>query len=175
MKKVNKSHIFKHLHSTAICFHSYNSLSFKIIDKTNSKSDLKIKEALHINWSKPNLKAQQNHLALILSLQFLSPLFFFCLYSVFMLLFFLITFIISDINYRHLLLSKLHFAITSSRQNTTCITLSFSSVVSIIFSLIVGIFNCLNQTLLLLHLIITHLVNVFYNNYVINICPRKSL
>ena len=30
--------------------------------------DLKIKQDLHINWRKPNLKAQQNHLALALSL-----------------------------------------------------------------------------------------------------------
>ena len=65
IKKDNKSHIFKHLHSTATCFDSYNSLCFKIIDKANSKLDLKIKEALHINWRKPNLK---NHLALTLSL-----------------------------------------------------------------------------------------------------------
>ena len=42
-------------------------LSFKIIDKANSKFDLKIKEALHINWRKPNLNAQQNHLVLTLS------------------------------------------------------------------------------------------------------------
>ena len=34
----------------------------------NSKFDLKIKEALHINWRKPNLNAQKNHLALTLSL-----------------------------------------------------------------------------------------------------------
>ena len=67
-KKDNKSHIFKHLHSTALCFYSYNSLSFEIIDKGNSKFDLKIKEALHINWRKPNLNVQQNHLALTLSL-----------------------------------------------------------------------------------------------------------
>ena len=40
----------------------------KLIDKANSKFDLKIKEALHINWRKPNLNAQQNHLALTLSL-----------------------------------------------------------------------------------------------------------
>ena len=64
----NKSHIFKHLHSTAICFDSYNSLCFKIIDKANAKFDLKIKEALHINWRKPNVNAQQNHLSLTLSL-----------------------------------------------------------------------------------------------------------
>ena len=68
IKKDNKSHIFKHLHSTATCFDSYNSLCFKIIDKANSKFDLKIKEALHINWRKPNLNAQQNHLALTFSL-----------------------------------------------------------------------------------------------------------
>ena len=41
----NKSHIFKHLHSTATCFDPYNSLCFKIIDKANSKFVLKITEA----------------------------------------------------------------------------------------------------------------------------------
>ena len=68
IKKNNKFPIFKHLHSTATCFDSYNYLCFKIIDKANTKFDLKIKEALHINWRKPNLNAQQNHLALTLSL-----------------------------------------------------------------------------------------------------------
>ena len=66
IKKDNKSYIYKHLHSTATCFDSYNSLSFKITDKANSKFNLKIKEALHINWRKPNLNTQQNHLSLIL-------------------------------------------------------------------------------------------------------------
>ena len=68
IKKDSKSHIFKHLHSTTTCFDSNNSPYFKIIDKVNSKFDLNIKEALHINWRKPNLNAQQNHLALTLSL-----------------------------------------------------------------------------------------------------------
>ena len=66
--KDNKSHIFKHLHSAATGFESYNSLCFKIIDKASSKFDSKIKEALHINWRKPNLNAKQNHLALTPSL-----------------------------------------------------------------------------------------------------------
>ena len=35
---------------------THNSLCFKIIDKANSKFYLKIKEALHINWRKPNLE-----------------------------------------------------------------------------------------------------------------------
>ena len=42
MKKNSKSHIFKDLHSTTACFESYNSHSFKIIDKANSKFDLKV-------------------------------------------------------------------------------------------------------------------------------------
>ena len=66
-KEDNKSHTFKHLHSTTTCFNSYNSLCFKIIDKTNSKFHIKTKEALHINWGKPDLNAQQNHLTLTLS------------------------------------------------------------------------------------------------------------
>ena len=45
IKKDNKPHIFKHPHSTATCFDSCNPLCFKIIDKANSKFDLKIKEA----------------------------------------------------------------------------------------------------------------------------------
>ena len=64
----NKSHIFKHLHSTATCFNSYNSLFFKIFDKANSKFDLKIKESLDVHRRKPDLNAQQNHLSLTLSL-----------------------------------------------------------------------------------------------------------
>ena len=64
----NKSYIFKHLHSSATWFDSYDSLFFEINDKANSKLNLKIKEALHINWRKPNLNAQKNHLALTLSL-----------------------------------------------------------------------------------------------------------
>ena len=58
IKKDNKSHIFKHLYSTTTFFDSYYSLSFKIIDKANSKFDLKIKKVLHINWRKPSLNAQ---------------------------------------------------------------------------------------------------------------------
>ena len=70
IKKDNKSHIFKHPHCTTTWFDSCNSLSYKIIDKIdkNSKFDLKIKKALHINWKKPNLNAQQNHLSLTITL-----------------------------------------------------------------------------------------------------------
>ena len=124
IKKDNKSHIFKHLHSTATCFDSCNSLCFKIIDKANSKFDLKIKEALRINRRKPNLNAQQNHLALILLLSLQFPL----LLSIFTCFLFVV------------------------------LCISLSCIVFIIFMLIIGIFYCLNYTLLLLHLFITHLV-----------------
>ena len=66
IKKDNRFHICKYLQSRGTCFHSYNSLCFKIIDKVDSKFDLKTKEALYINWRKPNLNALQNHLALTL-------------------------------------------------------------------------------------------------------------
>ena len=39
-----------------------------LIEKANSKFYLKIEEALHVNWRKPNFNAQQNYLALTLSL-----------------------------------------------------------------------------------------------------------
>ena len=81
IKKDNKSHILKHLYSTATCFDSYNSLSFKIIDKANQKFELGIKEALHINWRKPTLKAQQNYLGFTLSLQLLPPCSFLSLFG----------------------------------------------------------------------------------------------
>ena len=67
-KRITSFIFSKRLHSNVTWFDFYNSISFKMIDKANSKFDLKLKEALHINCRKPNLNAQQNHLALILSL-----------------------------------------------------------------------------------------------------------
>ena len=140
VKKDDKSHIFKHLHSTATCFDSCNSLCFKIIDKANSKFDLKIKEALHINWRKLNLNAQQNHLALILSLYLLFPVALFCLYLFFAFLFHLLfslslTLIIGIfycLNYTWLLLHLITTHLVSH--------LSVSSLVFINSTLIIGIF-----------------------------------
>ena len=47
--------------------------------------------------------------------------------------------------------------------------------ISSIRTLIISIFYCLSYTSLLFHLIIPGLVNTFYNDYVINICPRQLL
>jgi len=61
MKKDKQSHIFKHLSSNPDCLNKCNSDSFQIIDKAKNKFDLKIKEALHINWDKPKLNTQVKH------------------------------------------------------------------------------------------------------------------
>ena len=84
IKKYIKSHFFKHLHSTATCIDSYNSLCFKIIDKVNSKFDLKIKEAVNINCGKCTTKPLSSHRLTIASVS-LTP---FCLCLFFLLLFF---------------------------------------------------------------------------------------
>ena len=57
IKKDNKSHIFKNLLQHAL---THIILCLEIIDKTNNKFDLKPR--------KPNLNAQQNHIALTFSL-----------------------------------------------------------------------------------------------------------
>ena len=86
-----------------------SSIKNGLIDKANSKFDLKIKETLHINWRKPNLNAQQNHLALTLSLCLLFPLLvpaFVCFSFVVVLKFsFICCFHYLYANYRHPLLS----------------------------------------------------------------------
>ena len=48
VKKDSKYDIFKHLHSIATCFDSYNFICSEVIDKANSKFNIKMKEALHI-------------------------------------------------------------------------------------------------------------------------------
>ena len=104
-----------------------SSIKNGLIDKANSKFDLKIKKTLHINWRKPILNAQQNHLAITLSLQLLFPL----LLSAFVWFSFVVF----------------------------CNSLSF--FVFIVSTLIIGTLYCLNYTLLLLHVFMTHLVTDF--------------
>ena len=50
------------------CRHFKTRIEGYIKTEFNSKFDLKLKEALHIKWRKPDLNAQQNHLAITLSL-----------------------------------------------------------------------------------------------------------
>ena len=78
----------------------------------------------------------------------------------------LLTFLAKKSNLQYTLrcyTSLLHFAITSSHYNPSCITPSLLSIIFIISMLIISIVYCPNYTSLLLHFIITHLVNTFYN------------
>ena len=160
IKKDNKSHIFKHLHSTATCFDSYNSLCFKIIDKANYKFELNIKEALHINRRKRTTNSCSPHPFTRASV---SPLFFsvfvcfFVFFASLLHLLFLLSLtligIIYCLNYTSILL---HLVTTHFLSHPF-----LSSIIFIISTLIIGIFYRLNYTSLLLRLIITHLVTYF--------------
>ena len=146
IKKDNQSHIFKHLHSTATCFDSYNSLSFKMIDKANSKFDLIIEEALHVNWKKTKLKHSTelfiSHLFTTASVHIVLRVFFFFFFFAFLfhLLFLLsLTLIIGIfycLNYTSLLLHLITTLLVSY--------LSLSSIIFSISALIIGIFFCLD-------------------------------
>ena len=62
------SHIFKHLQSSERCRQSCAADCFEILDSAPTKFQLKLKEAMHINWEKPNLNQQVHHVNLTLML-----------------------------------------------------------------------------------------------------------
>ena len=120
-------------------------------------STSKLKKLLHSNWRKPNLNAEQNHLASVPPCPFLSFFFFFFFFffcvplsSIILLSLTLIIGIFYCLNYTLLLLHLITMHLVSH--------LSVPSIVFIISVLIIGIFCSLNYILPLLHLFITHLV-----------------
>ena len=58
------SHIKKHLDQSPTCKSMCNESCFEIIDESNSQFSLKLKEAMHIEWEKPNLNIQQKNVQL---------------------------------------------------------------------------------------------------------------
>ena len=54
-------HIYKHLQSSKPYKDACNDSCFKIIDRTKLYHHLKIKEAMHILWEKPNINKQVQH------------------------------------------------------------------------------------------------------------------
>ena len=62
------SHIFKHLLSSERCRQSCSADCFEILDSAPTKFQLKLNEAMHINWEKPNLNQQVHHVNLTLTL-----------------------------------------------------------------------------------------------------------
>ena len=151
------------MHSTIICFNSYNYPYFKTIHNANSKFDLKIKEAFYTDWRKPNLNAQQNDLALTHSLKLPSSLccflylsFAFIFYVSFSLSLTLIIGIFYCLNYPLLLL---HFI--TRNQRTLYQTFFCHPLFSLNLTLITDIFYFLSDFLLSLHFVIVQLVNAF--------------
>ena len=61
------SHIFKHLKNSPTCKSLCNESCFKVLDSANNYHSLKIKEALHITWERPNLNKQVQHYNISLS------------------------------------------------------------------------------------------------------------
>ena len=59
LKKDKKSHILKHLESSIECKEEASENSFKVIDRANSELDLKMKEAMWIQWISPELNVQK--------------------------------------------------------------------------------------------------------------------
>ena len=61
------SHIFQHLLKNDDCKKVCDKSCFEIIDSASSHFRLKIKEAMHIAWLKPELNKQVHHLAVSIS------------------------------------------------------------------------------------------------------------
>ena len=63
VKKDKKSNIYKLLRNNEECFSSFNSDYFSVLDYTPTQFQIKIKEVIYIDWERPNLNKQLNHLA----------------------------------------------------------------------------------------------------------------
>ena len=61
LKKDKKSRIFKPLDQNHYCNSLSNPDCFQVIDSASSKFRLKMKEAMHITWTKPSLNRQLKH------------------------------------------------------------------------------------------------------------------
>ena len=57
----------KHLNDNANCRRVCNKNSFEVIDSASSSFRLKVKEAIHITWSKPSLNKQVNHVSMTIT------------------------------------------------------------------------------------------------------------
>ena len=62
------SHMFEHLQDSPRCRTLCSSECFVVIDQATTRTQLKIKEALHIRWERPSLNQQLFHVNLNLSL-----------------------------------------------------------------------------------------------------------
>ena len=68
IKKDKKSHVFQQQHNKEECFSSFDLNCFSILDLATTKYQTKLKEDMYIDWEKPNLNKQKNHLSTTLSI-----------------------------------------------------------------------------------------------------------
>ena len=68
VKKHKKSNIYKYLHNNEDYFSSFNSDFFSVLDYAPTQFQIKIKKGMYINWEKPNLNKQLNHLVITFSI-----------------------------------------------------------------------------------------------------------
>ena len=62
-----KSYIMEHLLDNKTCKSLCDEDCFQVIDCASSPFRLKVKEALHINWLKPDLNKQKEHVSITIS------------------------------------------------------------------------------------------------------------
>ena len=68
LKTDTGSAVFKHLQAESACKAACDISCFTVIDRACTQFQLKIKEALHIQWEKPKLNVQIKHYKIQLSL-----------------------------------------------------------------------------------------------------------
>ena len=61
------SHVYKHVHASEECFEKCDSRCFSILDSAPTEYQLKLKEAMHIEWERPSLNRQVKHLNLTIT------------------------------------------------------------------------------------------------------------
>ena len=66
--KDEKSHIYSHLQEIPQCQEKVNFDYFEILDRAFSYFRLQIKEAMHINWKKPELNKQVKYVDITISI-----------------------------------------------------------------------------------------------------------
>ena len=60
------SHVFKHLSTNAECKAKCNKTNFSIIDRASNETQLRLKEAIHIQWLNPKINQQKKSCKLTL-------------------------------------------------------------------------------------------------------------
>ena len=61
------SHVYKHIHESIGCYEKTDSNCFSILDSAPTQYQLRLKEAMHIQWQKPILNRQVKHVNLTIT------------------------------------------------------------------------------------------------------------